>query len=289
MTYKIEEYKGIRRIVDIDEQEFNLDKTLDCGQAFRWTKNRGNFWSGVIDRQLVILQQAEFKDGKQGLATNLPIDEIPNLINYLNLDMNYNKEISKLQLDDYAEHCYECSKGIHILRQDLFETMITFLMSQFNSMRNIRNIVNKLSIRYGEPVQEDWFNYKLTDYTFPTLERLDDCTKQDFLDCSIGLRADYLLQMIQTLKNNPDILNKIKQSTYTESIRLLKTFNGIGDKVANCISLFSLHHIEAFPIDVHIKRIINREYNGKLDVNKYKNMAGIIQQYMFYTEAFNRS
>lgn len=281
MRYTIDNTTNNIIINDVTRDELDLDKTLNCGQAFRWNKDSKNNWIGVVDKEIWILRQYE-----NYIVTNIKSNNKEKLIYYFNLDMNYTDEISKLDLDDYAKRAYECGKGIHILRQNLFETMVTFLMSQFNSMHNIRLIVEKLSTRYGDKLIENWSNDEILRYTFPTLEQLSKCSYDDFMNCSIGLRTNYLISMINYLNGNYNILNYLKNCNYNNAIFALKKFDGIGDKVANCIALFSLHHVEAFPIDVHIKRIINEEYSGSIDISRYGQYAGIIQQYMYYYRAF---
>lgn len=281
MRYTIDNTTNNIIINDVTRDELDLDKTLNCGQAFRWNKDSKNNWIGVVDKEIWILRQYE-----NYIVTNIKSNNKEKLIYYFNLDMNYTDEISKLDLDDYAKRAYECGKGIHILRQNLFETMVTFLMSQFNSMHNIRLIVEKLSTRYGDKLIDNWSDDEILRYTFPTLEQLSKCSYDDFMNCSIGLRTNYLISMINYLNGNYNILNYLKNCNYNNAIFALKKFDGIGDKVANCIALFSLHHVEAFPIDVHIKRIINEEYSGSIDISRYGQYAGIIQQYMYYYRAF---
>lgn len=281
MRYTIDNNTNNIIINDVTRDELDLDKTLNCGQAFRWNKDSKNNWIGVVDKEIWILRQYE-----NYIVTNIKSNNKEKLIYYFNLDMNYTDEISKLDLDDYAKRAYECGKGIHILRQNLFETMVTFLMSQFNSMHNIRLIVEKLSTRYGDKLIENWSDDEIVRYTFPTLEQLSKCSYDDFMNCSIGLRTNYLISMINYLNGNYNILNYLKNCNYNNAIFALKKFDGIGDKVANCIALFSLHHVEAFPIDVHIKRIINEEYSGSIDISRYGQYTGIIQQYMYYYRAF---
>lgn len=288
MAYKVEEYKGVTRIIEVRPDELNLDKTLKCGQAFRWNKTKNGTWYGTIGQKLVALTPGFFTDGKYGIATNLSIDETGLLINYFDLSTNYNEELSKLNLDEYAKKAWRHGEGIKILRQELFETMVTFLMSQCNTMHNIKLIVDKLSERYGNKEEIEWLGEHLVYYTFPTLPQLSECSYKDFTNCGMGFRAQYLLSMVKYINANEGILNKIKNCGRDEAISILKTFDGIGDKVANCISLFALHHIDAFPVDVHIKRIIDREYNGDIDITKYSPYAGLIQQYMFYYEAFKQ-
>lgn len=287
--YTIEKYNNITRINGLPKSELDLDKTLKCGQAFRWNKLKDGAWCGVIGQKVVILGQGVFKDtNTEGLITNLDLELASMLVNYLNLDMNYTEEINKLDLDNYAKEAYEIGKGIHILRQDLFEMMVTFLMSQFNSMHNIAIIVEKLSQKFGNQIETDWFGEKITRYSFPTFYQLKNATEAELLDCSMGFRAGYLLSMLDNLVEYSDWLVLLHQCRYEDALKGLTCFKGIGEKVANCICLFALHHIESFPIDIHIKRIINREYNGNIDISRYGQYAGIIQQYMYYYEAFNK-
>lgn len=235
--------------INIDTQELNLDKTLNCGQAFRWNKDKNNNWIGVIGNKIWILKQHN-----NYIETNICEEDKEILINYFNLDMNYNKEIEKLNLDDFALKAYEIGKGIHILRQDLFETMVTFLMSSCNTMQNIRNILNKLCKAYGNQLKTNWKDESFVAYEFPTLKQLSNISEDEFRQLNMGFRAKYLVEMIKELNKDTTLLSKIYQSTYRDSINILIYFPGIGKKVANCISLFALHHIEAFPIDVHIKK-----------------------------------
>ena len=274
-------------IISVTKDELDLDKTLDSGQAFRWTKTSEGYWYGVVKDKLCVLDQYD-----KYIITNLDEKDSSILVDYFNLDMNYNEEVSKLDLDAYALKCYQSSKGIHILRQDYFETMVTFLMSSCNTMRNIRNIVNKLSELYGTKLEVEYDTLKFVGYTFPTLDILSNLSISDLKSCSMGFRAEYLYDMCKKLQEDISILYKLEhhvdgnEFSYKSTLELLKQFKGIGDKVANCISLFAGHHLCAFPIDTHIKQIINKEYNGSIDLTKYGNIAGLIQQYIFYNKAF---
>ena len=281
----------IMRLVGIDENELDLDKTFDCGQAFRWHKEDSGEWVGFIGDRLVVLGQGQFKDtGEQGLITNLTSDkELEQLENYQDLRMNYCNTVDKLELDKvdkFAYSCYMRGMGIHILRQDLFEVIVTFLMSQCNTMRNIRNIVNTLSKRYGTYSETEFMGKKYSGYSFPSLEQLKDCTVMDFEACKMGFRAGYLYNFIQKCLVDSDWLDRLRSENYEAAKLDLLGISGIGEKVANCICLFGLHHVSAFPIDTHIKRIIYDKYNGNIDIGKYGDVAGIIQQYIYYNSAF---
>lgn len=282
--YNIERALDNNFYIKINKDELNLNKTLDCGQAFRWKQLDSNWWQGVIGNEIICLGQGTI-DNEECIVTNA--SDLTKIVKYLNIDMNYTELIESIALNTYESKAYEYSKGIHILRQDLFETMVTFLMSQCNTMHNIKIIVRNICTDFGEKIETEFMGRKFTDFAFPSLDKLSECSVDDFKKCRMGFRADFLYDMIKDIKNTPKLLDDIANANYNESIYLLKQFNGIGDKVANCISLFGLHHVEAFPIDTHMRQIINREYNGNIDIQRYKGIAGIIQQYMFYYEAFN--
>lgn len=272
---------------NINIDELNLDKTLLCGQAFRWAKDK-DVWCGVVNGEIIILKQVPNNQGSTTIYTNVKNEDILKLIEYLNLDMNYTDEINKINLNDFEKTVYNSGKGIHILRQDLFETIVTFLMSSCNTMNNIRNIVENLSKAFGTELETE-FNGKIYKrYSFPTPNQLSNVTIEQIRQCKAGMRAEYLYSFVQTLNKNPEILNELSKMTYTDAYKTLLKFKGIGAKVANCICLFGLHHIDAFPIDTHIQNIIDNKYNGYSPKNKFGNVAGIMQQYMFYYEAFSK-
>ena len=270
----------------VSREELDLNKTFNSGQAFRW-RNEDGYWVGVVGSTLCVLRQFD-----NYIETNLPLDKRDIIIKYLNLDMNYNKEISKLDLDSYALTCYNKAKGIHILRQDYFEVMVTFLMSSCNTMTRIRNIVNSLCREYGVEITTKFNNRDFKGYTFPTIESLRNVTREDLDRFSMGFRADYLISMIDRLNNNSYILDNLhkgidgSEKDRNDAIWILNSFKGIGSKVANCISLFAGHHLSSFPIDTHIAKILEREYKGSINLNIYGDIAGVIQQYMYYNEAF---
>lgn len=268
--------------IHVDKDELDLDKTFNCGQAFRWSKESSGEWVGILGNKIVVLKQIG-----STIYTNLSEEYSDMIVQYLNLDMSYIDEVSKIDLIDYERRAYYRAKGIHILRQDLFETIVTFMMSSCNIMTNIRRIVNMLCEVYGEELTEYFNGDTYTLHAFPTLEKLSGVGAYEFRAFSMGFRANYLYDFCQFLCENTDFLKDLKECSYKDCIKKLKRLNGIGDKVANCIALFSLHHIEAFPIDTHINAIIQQEYNGNIDLSRYNNIAGIMQQYMFYYKAFS--
>lgn len=280
---QIENHNELVVIKDIPRSELDLDKTFDCGQAFRWEKYPNGFWVGTVNNQIVVLKQLG-----STIATNVSFDNKDWLVNYLNLDMSYAEEMSKINLEDdlYLKKAYEAGQGIHILRQDLYEMIVTFIISQMNSMNNIRNCIKKICKKYGTEISADIPEIGIIkSYTFPEPSVLASTTEKELRECSVGFRDKYIIEISEFINDISTFMPDLTNAKYSTAMRMLKNFNGIGDKVANCICLFSLHHIQAFPVDTHIKQIINKHYNGSLDISKYGDIAGIVQQYMFYYKA----
>jgi N-glycosylase/DNA lyase len=154
------------------------------------------------------------------------------------------------------------------LKQDLWEAMVTFVISQQNNIPRIKNIIAKLCEPYGNK--------------FPTPDILEKYTENDFLSLGMGYRAKYLQNISKSVLEGDLNFSRLKSMNCSDAVNFLKQFSGIGDKVAHCITLFGLHKIEAFPIDVWIRRIIDDQYGGNFDVNRFFGYAGIVQQYMFF-------
>ena len=158
--------------------------------------------------------------------------------------------------------------GIRILRQDLWETIVSFIISQRNNIARIRGIIDRLCRPFDD--------------VFPSPTLLKDYSEDDFKMLGLGYRAKYIVSLVKAVLNGELDLDYLKTLSTQETMKYLQKFNGIGSKVANCIALFSLHKIDAFPIDVWIKRIIDTHYNGEFPIEKYAPFAGIVQQYMFF-------
>lgn len=197
---------------------------------------------------------------------------------YFDINTNY-EEIGKMintSDDDYLKECYKYGAGIRILRQDLWEMIVTFMISQNNNIKRITNSVELLCKACGKKTINS-----SSHYSFP---RPEDAPLEVFDDPSMGFgyRAEYLRDIFDFTKNNPEWLHELSGMDYQNAMASLLVRKGIGPKVANCICLFGLHHIDAFPVDTHVKQILNMHYPNGIDLTKYNGAAGIIQQYMFY-------
>ncbi|MCR5399111.1 MAG: 8-oxoguanine DNA glycosylase [Lachnospiraceae bacterium] len=171
--------------------------------------------------------------------------------------------------DAHAKECYEFGRGIRILRQDLWEMMITFLISQNNNIGRIRNSVETIVMRHG--------GY------FPRADEFDVGILND-KTVGLGYRAPYIKETVEKIKTSPNLLDELEVMNYEQAYDALTGYTGIGPKVANCICLFGLHHVEAFPVDTHVKQLLDRYYPNGFPYECYEGVAGIIQQYLFYYE-----
>ena len=255
----------------------NMDivQIADSGQCFRWTVEGDGACSIVaMDRYLRIRQNGKDFDIDCGE------DEWKDIwSSYLDMDTDYEK-VGKLiegSDDDYLKEAYRHGQGIRILRQDLWESLISFIISQNNNIKRIRGSIEAICAKAALPVDGGVHTGK---YRFPKAGEID---RDFFNDRSLGLgyRDTYLADMYEYAALNPDFPGRLKEMDNEGAFKELKSFKGIGDKVANCVCLFGLHQIDAFPIDTHIKQIMNKYYPGGFDFERYKGYAGIIQQYMF--------
>lgn len=251
--------------------------------------------------------------------------EFPYWENYFDLQADYNGYMESIDSEDtYLRSAASYGGGIRILRQDIWEMIITFVISQQKTIPNIKALVEALSRRYGTPVkcrEEDagmderaageWhvmpnmIRYAMTDtalYSFPTPEQLSQATLEDLLDLKLGYRAKYIRKICEDVCAGALDLDVLRTLDYTSAMAYLQQFYGIGEKVANCVCLFGLHHIDAFPVDTWIRKILINEYLPKSQtaVNAprtkqcsalveeffscYAGYAGVMQQYIFYYE-----
>jgi len=260
---------------------FDLEKTLTCGQCFHYVKhNKGYIIFG--ESSICYVEQ-----NKNNLTIQTTEPEYWK--NYLTINKNY-KNINKILVshcnkhnDFFALECIKFATGIRILNQPLFETCCSYILSQQNNIPRIQKMIFALSDKYSSVT--DVFEekeYKL----FPSYEDLKKCTIDNFKELGFGYRAEYLFDFIQSW---PQISARLKSTTdYEEHFKILKECQGIGDKVANCICLYGLNHLESFPIDVWMKRILKEHYEDKnRKINLPLKYAGILQQYMFYTKRNN--
>ncbi len=210
---------------------------------------------------------------------------------YLDMETDYEDVKQRIYSsgDTHAVEAYESGSGIRILRQDLWEMIITFLISQNNNITRITRSVEEICLRHagkdGSPRggKDKRCAKEPTAQFFPRPEEFD---LEILKDKSIGLgyRVPYIENAVRVFRESDTLLSELNEMSYEEAYETLTGFTGIGPKVANCVCLFGLHHIEAFPIDTHVKQLLEKYYPHGFPYEKYEGIAGIIQQYLFYYE-----
>lgn len=249
---------------------FNLELSLDCGQAFRWEKNAEGFMCGVIGKKLFRLRQ----DGDK-LICNCTADEYNNiLLPYFDFGRDYNPLIQNFSDDENLKSAISEFPGIRILRQEPWETLCSFIISQNNNIPRIKGIVERLCENFGEEIEEKT-------YSFPSAEKLACVPVDELAIIRSGFRAKYILDAAKKVSDKEVCFEKIdKNNTDFGRTELIK-IKGVGKKVAECTLLYGFAKTDAFPEDVWVKRIVAEMYPDGLPecISGYE---GIAQQYLFH-------
>ena len=281
------------------EQEYILENCtsfepkhiFECGQCFRWNEQKDGSYTGVFRNNVINVKKQDEKISFKGICEGNIKDECKK---YFDLDTNYDNIKSRLSnVDDYLKTSIKYGEGIRILNQDLWETLISFIISANNNIPRIKGIIERISISYGKKIVWNSNEY----YTFPTPQELSKASVEDLRKLGLGFRDVRVYETTKIINENPDKLKKLADEKDVNKLKEeLLQFPGVGPKVADCIMLFStLKRLEVFPIDVWVRRVMNELYiknedeakiNKKeieqLAKTKYGNLAGIAQQYLFY-------
>ena len=255
----------------------DIKKTFDCGQCFRWNEipdENGIAYSGIASNYPAVFTQ---ESGNIYVASGAPLSFWRN---YLDLDTDYREADRRFSEIPWLDKCVSYGRGIRILNQDPWEALCSFIISQCNNISRIKGIVEKFSSLYGNPVETDSGIF----YTFPSASVTASLNKSDLAPLRCGYRAPYITAAAKAVKSGETDLDYLKACPFSEAKESLKKLPGIGEKVANCAVLFGLHHMEAFPVDVWIKRALSEHFPKDFDPASLGNMAGLAQQYMFYCE-----
>ena len=249
---------------------FNLAQTLDCGQAFRWKPDENGVWSGIAYGKKILLCESNGEILING-ADNNDIDKIWR--GYFDLERNYAEIISALGSNDVLKRAAEYGSGIRILRQEPWEALCSFIISQNNNIPRIKGIIERLCENFGEK-HGDY-------YSFPSAERLAALTPEELSPIRAGFRAKYIIDAAVKVADGYIDLEALKTAPAEEAQKALMCIKGVGPKVADCAMLYGLGRIEAFPRDVWIKRALTELFSGELPQCALP-YAGIAQQYIFY-------
>ena len=198
---------------------------------------------------------------------------------YFDIETDYEKIIDKIdKKDTYLCNAANFGSGIRILKQDLWEMIISFIISQRNNIKRIRKCIKLLCEKYGEEKCVNGHKY----YAFPTPEALFNANIEDLRALGLGYRDTYIKKTAEAVYKKETDLSEIEKMSYSEAKEELLKLCGVGEKVADCICLFALHHLDAFPKDTHINKVLDEQYKQGFPFKKYKGFAGILQQYIFF-------
>ena len=258
---------------------FEINQIFDCGQCFRFNRHphKENTYCGVAFSRFLEITQ---KDSK--LYLNTTKDEFDNIWRtFFDFDTDYKAVISSFCDDATLKTASEFSYGIRILRQDPWEALCSFIISQNNNIPRIKGIIENLSRQYGEKILCDDGNVC---YSFPTAKSLYDAGEEKIFALKTGFRAKYIYDCAKQVANGSLNLEKINSMSLEEALALLQTVKGVGPKVASCALLFGFGKYDAFPVDVWVKKILDKYYKDVTCKHFSSLHAGIAQQYLFYYE-----
>lgn len=261
----------------IDTKPFDLIQTFECGQCFRWNKNTDGSYTGVAHGKLICIKES---DGYIHINDDSEIWR-----EYFDLDTDYNSIIDTLSVSDIMKNAIAKGSGIRILRQDFFETVISFIISQNNNIPRIKGIVESLCRQFGSRIEGDY-------YSFPEADTLAALEPKDLAFLRAGYRDAYIIDAARKIVSGEISRDIIFHAPIDEARSEISKIKGVGPKVADCILLFGASRGEVFPTDVWMKRVLTELYGFENLTPKAINafakenfgaLAGYAQQYLFYS------
>ena len=276
-----------QRYIKEKNQSFEPVHIFECGQCFRWNKQKDNSYTGIFKNNVINVK----KEDDKVIFTGNCNDDIKTICtDYFDLNQNYENIKTKLsKIDKYLENSIKYGNGIRILHQDLWETIISFIISANNNIPRIKTIIERISKKYGKKIIFQNEEY----YTFPKPEDLANATVQDLRSLGLGFRDIRVYETVQKTLRKEINLQELEKEKNIETLRnALLEIPGVGPKVADCIMLFSLKKYEVFPVDVWVRRVISELYFNNIEQKpqtiqkfakeQYGDLAGLAQQYLFY-------
>ena len=250
---------------------FEPSKTFDCGQCFRFERIDGG-WRGIAyGKELTVIEGDEIE------LVGVGSDEFYGIWRqFFDLDRDYEEIKNCLSADSVVKNALESAKGIRIMRQEKWETLCSFIISQNNNIPRIKGIIGRLCESFGDKITGG--------YAFPSAERIAVLTEEDLAPIRSGFRARYILDAATRVSSGEINLDSLSDMSYDDAKRCLMQIKGVGNKVADCVLLFGYGFFDAFPNDVWIKRVIEKYYGDSFDEAVFKPYGGIAQQYLFYSE-----
>lgn len=273
-----------------DLTDFNLHHIFDCGQCFRFNSVGENSYFGVAKNKALLISQ---ENDEVIFHSTTEADFYDVWYDYFDLNRDYGKIKSSLASDDVMREAISYGKGIRILNQDLWETVISFIISASNNIPRIKSIIECLCQSFGNKITYMGNEY----YTFPDAETISSLSRDDLSVIRSGFRDKYIFDAAKKFTDGTLCAEYIKSLSTSEAKQALMTVNGIGNKVSDCILLFGLGRSNSFPVDVWIKRIMEHFYfDGEQSIGtisdfaekKFGELGGYAQQYLFFYARENK-
>ncbi len=264
---KITAHNGFITVTDFGT--FDLSLSADCGQAFRWYTDDEGFWHGIVCGKHLKAKQ----DGETLTLFTTEEDFQRLWKNYFDLETDYNYICKTISADENIEKAVLSCPGIHILRQEPWEALCSFIISQNNNIPRIKGIIDRLCENFGERIEGG--------FTFPSAQKLATLKQEDLSPLRAGFRAKYIIDAAQKVSNGEVDFKKIAESPIEYGREELQKICGVGAKVAECTLLYGFYKTDAFPVDVWVKRIMSEMYPEGFP-ECANGVRGIAQQYLFH-------
>ena len=263
------------KVIIKNQPHLSLDLTFDCGQCFRFNKNADGMWQGVAFGKNLV----GYTQGEDTVLFCKKEDYLSVWEEFFDLKRDYSVIQSCFSHDKNVSHAAEIGKGIRILKQEKWETLVSFIISQNNNIPRIKKIIESLCQTLGEPLGNGV-------YSFPTAQKIWEAGAEGLAPIKAGFRVKYILDAAHRVLNGETDLEYIASLSYEEAENELMKIKGVGKKVASCVLLFGYGFLSAFPVDVWVKRVIEKYYDESFDPVSLGEYAGIAQQYLFYRERY---
>lgn len=271
-------------------KDFNLKHIFECGQCFRFNEIEKNTYLGIAKGNALCISQ----DSESITLYETTEEDFKNIwYEYFDLGRDYSEIKKRLSVDPIMKNAISYGDGIRILNQDLWETVISFIISASNNIPRIKGIIERFCTSFGKKI-----NYMgKTYYSFPDIDTVYKLSKEDLSVIRAGYRDKYIMDAAQKFQNGHINDGYIRSLTTPEAKKMLLTINGVGEKVCNCILLFGLQRVDSFPIDVWIKRIVEKLYFGEVQniptiaefaKKHFGDIGGFAQQYLFFYARENK-
>ncbi len=284
-NYQVEFQNG--RAIITGLEYFEPSQVFDCGQCFNFYPIEDGGYRGVVGNRVITVYKTA---GNTITIHNVDEESFFEISRYLCLDDDYEKIckniISQMQENGVdtkvMKSAMEMGKGIRLMRQDSWEALCSFIISQNNNIPRIKKIISTMSKKYGKRFIYNGEEY----YTFPSPEALYQAGVDDIFECKTGFRAKYIYDAAKKVVTGETDLEKLDTLTTEQAAKELMKIKGVGPKVASCVLLFGYGKKDAFPIDVWVKKVLEKYFDTNFSPNHMGQYSGVAQQYLFYYERY---